>query len=404
MAYSHPNKCDIPLQAPLRELQALFEVLDPNPIFRQIRAERYNGRPGYVLRPLWRAYVASFFFNLPHTNALIRMLHGDAELRSLCGFGDELPHRATFNRFIRRLSHYPELIEDCFAKVTGRLKELLPDLGEEVAIDSTTVRTHSNPNRRTISDPEASWTAKTSAQAKKGGTEWYFGYKFHVVVDANHGLPLSGIVTTAKQTDFHMLMPGIDRAHDLHEWFKPQVAIADKGYDAGYNYDDLVKRDVLPIIAMRRNANGRLHEGIYATGGIPTCLGQVPMQYVASHPEFGHLFRCRSEGCHLAGSLRGGTSHCDTEVWEVANRNPRMIGAIPRSSPEWQRYYVKRQAIERTFKSMKESRRLNRHCVRGLRQVRLHALMSMLVYQATALVRILAGEAEQMRWMVRPVA
>ena len=63
-----------------------------------------------------------------------------------------------------------------------------------------------------------------------------------------------------------------------------------------------------------------------------------------------------------------------------------------------------RWAIERVFKSLKESRRLERHCVRGLRQITLHALMSTLTFQATALVRILAGEAEWMRWMVRKVA
>ena len=83
--------------------------------------------------------------------------------RRLCGFGDQLPHRTTFNRFITRLSHHPELVEESLGAVTNRLRELLPDLGSEVAIDSTTVRTHSNPNRHTVSDTEASWTPKNSA-------------------------------------------------------------------------------------------------------------------------------------------------------------------------------------------------------------------------------------------------
>ena len=47
---------------------------------------------------------------------------------------------------------------------------------------------------------------------------------------------------------------------------------------------------------------------------------------------------------------------------------------------------------------------MERHCVRGLRQITLHILMSTLTFQATALVRILAGEAEWMRWMVKKVA
>ena len=42
--------------------------------------------------------------------------------------------------------------------------------------------------------------------------------------------------------------------------------------------------------------------------------------------------------------------------------------------------------MERTFKSLKESRRLERHCVRGLCQVTLHARMSTLTFQASALI------------------
>ena len=53
---------------------------------------------------------------------------------------------------------------------------------------------------------------------------------------------------------------------------------------------------------------------------------------------------------------------------------------------------------------MKESRRLERHCIRGLRQITLHAVMSALAFQATVLFRLRAGEAEWMRWMVRKVA
>ena len=79
------------------------------------------------------------------------------------------------------------------------------------------------------------------------------------------------------------------------------------------------------------------------------------------------------------------------------------VGVIRRDGPEWKALYEKRQAIKRVFKSMKESRRLERHCVRGLRQITLHALMSVMSFQATALVRVLTGQADRMRWMVRKV-
>ena len=102
--------------------------------------------------------------------------------------------------------------------------------------------------------------------------------------------------------------------------------------------------------------------------------------------------------------MRGGIRHCDTEVWEDPSQNIRLFGVVRRDSEEWKALYAKRQAIERVFKSMKESRRLERHCIRGLRQITLHAMMSALAFQATVLVRLLTGEADMMRWMVRKVA
>ena len=102
--------------------------------------------------------------------------------------------------------------------------------------------------------------------------------------------------------------------------------------------------------------------------------------------------------------MRGAIRHCDTEVWEDPAENIRLFGVVRRDSQEWKTLYAKRQAIERVFKSMKESRRLERHCIRGLRQITLHAIMSALAFQATVLVRLRAGEAGLMRWMVRKVA
>ena len=110
-------------------------------------------RSGWPLRSLWRAYVASFVFNLGSTNDLIRMLRRARAGRRLCGFGDRLPHRTTFNRFISRLALHPDLVEQSIASATSQLRGLLPDLGDEVAVDSTVVRTYANPNRQTLSRP-----------------------------------------------------------------------------------------------------------------------------------------------------------------------------------------------------------------------------------------------------------
>ena len=55
------------------------------------------------LRTMWNAYMAvSFYLDLPPVpTALIRRLEDDPALRAVCGFGNELPGRRTFNRFIQ---------------------------------------------------------------------------------------------------------------------------------------------------------------------------------------------------------------------------------------------------------------------------------------------------------------
>ena len=107
--------------------------------------------------------------------------------------------------------------------------------------------------------------------------------------------------------------------------------------------------------------------------------------WLQNHPQVEVLARDRAWAYRLAQDLR-------------------RFGVLRRDSPQWKALYAKRQAIERVFKSMKESRRLERHCVRGLRQVTLHSVMAVLAFQATALVRIAMGETDRMRWMVRQVA
>ena len=165
----HCNRQPSFVQDLLGLLAEIFASLDDSALLARLQEYRPTGRQGYPLKALWRSYVASFVLNLPHTNALIRRLEDDLAFRLLCGFG-HLPHRTTFNRFILRLSRHSDLVELCFAQLTAEIKALLPDLGEETAVDATTVRSHCAPNRKPISDPQASWTAKNSTQAKSGGT------------------------------------------------------------------------------------------------------------------------------------------------------------------------------------------------------------------------------------------
>ena len=125
------------------------------------------------------------------------------------------------------------------------------------------------------------------------------------------------------------------------------------------------------------------------------------MVYERSAPKLGHLYRCRREGCHLLA--KKGRRYCNQEFWVNRSDNLRLFGPIRKDSAEWKSLYSLRQSVERVFKSLKESRRLERHCFRGLRKVGLHAAMSVLGFAATLLVKLRAKEPNP-AWMVRKVA
>ena len=393
----------------LAEVESILATIDGSALLARLQeyrwvGGRWRGRRGYPVSALWRAYVASFILNLPNTNALIRRLHEDPQLRRLCGFAGALPHRSSFNRFISRLSYHEDLVAGCLASLTDRLAETLPGFGEKVSVDSTVVRTHSNPNRRVVSDPGASWTAKNAAGAKDGKKEWRFGFKYHAVVDATYGLPISGFTTTAKRNDSPELPRLLAQATSVHGWFAPGYVMADRGYDSEANHQAILARGGVPIVAIRVGTGGgpKLHGGVYNNDGAPTCMGMAAMEYVRSDPEKGRLYRCPPAGCKLKD--RKGVLHCQDRIWENHQEHSRLFGPVRRGSRAWKDLYGLRQSVERVFKSLKQSRRLEAHCVRGLSNISLHNTMSVLAFQATALARILSGQAEYLRWQVRRVA
>ena len=384
----------------LEELQEKLDAMNATDLLKRLRSYRWTGRPGYPLKAMWRVYASLFLLGLGNINDLYRKLRDQPEFREFCGL-KTLPRRTTINKFILRLTHHSDLVMAMFSQVTERLKDKYPDLGKEVAIDGTFVKAYANPNRSPHVDPDARWGYKNSARSKNGKQVLDYGYKMNLVADIKYELPLVFLTLPANASEMTILPTVIAYAESVYPWFHPDVLVADKGFDSLQNHQYLIDKDILPIIHIRKPPKGGLYEGIYTENGVPTCIGRVPMQYVRSDPEKGWLYRCG--GCHLKESFKGAVRYCDTEVWEDPTTNPRLFGAIRRESPEWKALYAKRQAVERVFKSLKQSRRLEKHSARNIEQVRLHVLMSVLTYQVTALVNVLNGRIDEMGWMVKRV-
>ena len=347
-----------------------------------------------------RGWLCKYSLNTRYNIVLIERLKSDRELREVCGFGDTVPAAPTWSRFHRRLLEHQSLMDDCLDALTAKLNEYFPGLGHSVAIDSTSVEAFANPNRKHIKDPDARWGVKHSAKAKDGDTEWFYGYKLHMVADADYGVPLAFKVTPGNTNDSVMLPGVMDRLKERLPWLETKYLIADRGYDSEKNHRYCVEQGTIPIIHIRaasKSKNSPVYNNVL---GCPNCMGGVPMTYIRTDSETGHhLFRCVSSGCHLKPKSNGAWQYCDTDVWEDPMDNLRVVGIVARQSPEWWEHYDKRQWVERLFSSTKRSRGLEDHTALNIRRVTLHLTMSILAYQATVLARAVLGQFDKIRLM-----
>ena len=354
-----------------------------------------------MLRLVLCKYVLGIQFNL----VLLDRARSSPRLREVCGLDKAVPSEGTFSKFTTRLMQHQDVLNEVLDSVTTDLRDALPEdappLGESLAVDSTAVETWANPNRTVVRDPDARWGMKHSAKAKDGKMVPFFGFKLHLVADACHGVPLDFFVAPGNAGDSPLLPPLLDQLRETLTWVRPKFVIGDRGYDARSNYAAVARHGAVPIIHIRNaGTGGHPKRGVRTKRGIPSCEGWKTMEYVRTDPETGHhLFRCPSEGCHLKQVASGGALDCQGEVWVNPEDDLREVGYVLRGSDEWVRLYSMRQAVERVFRSLKASRNLEGHHYRGIAKILLHATLSILTFQATALARCRAGDFENMRQM-----
>lgn len=400
------SQCDFK-QSPLKvELENIFSTIPYRKLLKSIEAEKVRafsplGRCGYHLESLIRAKLASYYLNLRSNAAIVRRLQEDPILAITCGFNPRnIPNRSTFSRFDKKLKENQYLVDECVSMLSTKLHISLPDFGKEVAVDSTPVRTYSNRKKEPFSDPEAGWIVKASTSIKK---DWHLGYKLHLVVDANYELPIYRKLTYAKVSDMTDIIPLLTNAKQNLSWFKPEVVMADKGYDAGANYNFIVKElGAIPIIAMKARSKRPVRE-ITGSPDNPCCMINMPLIYRGSDRKKGKKYVCPMrtyKKCTCEYQEQCGIK----TIWIKDEFDYRRFGfGIKRSDDRWHELYHKRTAIERVNSRLKQTRRLEAHCLRGFENINLHSTLSVIVMQALALTKVEKSPSVNVRECVRKV-
>lgn len=418
----------------LERLRLVIEHMPDEELMAALEARRGRGRDDYPVRAVWNSILAGVVFQHPSIESLRRELARNAQLRELCGFEARLgaaavPSPSAYSRFLRQLLRRGELIEAMFDDLVEALAELLSGLGETLAIDGKAIPTHARPRKMGQErepdgrrDTDADFGKKEYSGVREDGTAWeraksWFGYKLHLLVDADYELPVGYAVTRASVHDLKEAPALLGRFRQRHPrllWGCRHL-VGDKGYDDGdlvaRLWDELEIKPVIDIRNCRRDGEDtRLVSGldnvVYDHAGGVYChcprSGAVrAMPYGGFERGRGTLkYRCpaRHYGVECAGAascpVRGA-------VRIPLSEDRRVFTPLARSSYAWARTYKKRTAVERVNSRLDLSFGFERHFIRGLAKMRLRVGLALSVMLAMALGRVRENQEDKIRSLVR---
>jgi len=419
------------IQAPLFDFEAfiaekgndrlamVLEALPAEKLIAALERERWTGRKGHSVRGMWSALMAGVLHQCWSLADVVRLLERDKDTRRVCGFSkDKVPSEDALGRFLKKLVQHKELLEECFAGLVERLRQLLPGFGVKLAVDSTDIRAYSNGQRKSPSDPDARWGVKgsshqgrgikTGAEAAKGAKQeksrdlyWWFGYKLHLVVDALYELPIAFVVTPANESDTKQMKVLLEKAVPDETTAKPEAVIADKGYDSQDNCG-LVFREygAAPIIPIREREDAQLPDVCNAKG-TPLCGCGLEMVFWGRDGNY-LKYRCpQAVGKGQCTSrFRCTTSPYGYVLKLPIMQDPRRHPPVPRETRKWKRLYKLRSAVERVNSRVKGLLGLGQMTLRGIAKVTVRSLLSLLVMLAAALGMAQRHRLKELRVLV----
>lgn len=243
--------------------KTIAEVLDSPEIaclIGELDALRFTGRKGYGARALLGACLVKALYAIPVWTRVADLIADHP------GLGDALgatPSHWACYRFATKLRKHRAPLEGCLNALAASLRAQNPTMGQDIAIDASDLPAYANgqrflykggPERKTYSDPDASWGHRSAVSTRKGGG--FYGYKLHAAVCTTTGLPLAWRVETARDHESKYAIDILDAVKA--RGYMPNTAAMDKGYDTNAIYAECADRECAPLILLKK---GRIDPG-----------------------------------------------------------------------------------------------------------------------------------------------
>jgi hypothetical protein len=424
----------------LERFQLVLEHLPDEKLVRKLEKERGQGRNDYPVRAAWNSILAGIVFEHSSIESLIRELNRNAQLRELCGFdplrgSQAVPSSMAYTRFLVRLMNNQPLIEEMFNTMIESLQAIFPDFGKELAFDGKAIHSLAPGRKKHDQEPkkqkcdrrresDADWGVKKYKGEDENGNAWekvkyWFGFKLHLIVDANYELPVAYMLTKAS----------LGEQPVMRELFKslaktqPELvdncdhAMGDKGYDGTETITQLwYEHKIKPIIDIKRMwkdgestrtlITKSIENVTYDYQGTVYChcpkTGEISKMAYGGFEEDRDSLKFLCPAMHYGVECKG-AANCPVRkgLRIPLKENHRIFTPVARSSYKWKRLYNKRSSVERVNSRLDVSFGFERHFIRGLEKMRLRCGLSLCIMLAMALGRAKQNQFELMRSLVK---
>lgn len=414
----------------LERLKLVIENMPDEELMKKLEKERgKKGRDDYPIRPLWNTVFAGIVFQHPSIESLRRELNRNAQLRHTCGiYNGAVAPPWVYTGFLKKLIKHQKEIEKIFLELVSRLEELLPDFGKSLAIDGKPIESLAKRHNKKQKedgrrDIDANKGIKVYNGKREDGTLWekvkeWFGYKLHLIVDADYELPVAFEVTKAtasEQVEAHKLLDKM-KTEQPEILKKCETFTGDKGYDG----EELIARlwdeyKIKPIIDIRncwadkneiKMFEGRKNIIGYDNQGEIYCYcPQSGERRMMANKGFEEKRESLKIGCPAKayGLTCKGKEKCPYKsgLRIKLSEDKRRFTPIARSTYKWKRLYKKRTAVERVNSRLDASFGFERHFIRGLKKMKLRCSLAMIVMLAMAVGRIKQKQEDKIRSLVK---